>query len=185
MVIVMKRNGRVRLCIDPKPLNTALKRNHYPLPVIDDILPSLANAKVFTVMDAKNGFWQVQLDTESSMLTTFETPWGKYRWLRMPMGIAPAPEEFQRRLNNTIRNLDGVLADADDILIYGVGDTEEEAICDHDRKLTVFMERCREKNLKINRDKMKLRESSVLYLGHRITAEGVRVDEMRSHKGYD
>ena len=179
MVVVMKRNGRVRLCIDPKPLNTALKRNHYPLPVIEDILPSLANAKVFTVMDAKNGFWQVQLDTKSSMLTTFETPWGKYRWLRMPMGIAPAPEEFQRRLNNTIRNLDGVLAVADDILIYGVGDTEEEAIRDHDRKLTAFMERCREKNLKINRDKMKLRESSVLYLGHRITAEGVRVDESK------
>ena len=177
MVVVMKRNGRVRLCIDPKPLNTALKRNHYPLPVIEDILPSLANAKVFTVMDAKNGFWQVQLDTESSMLTTFETAWGKYRWLRMPMGIAP--EEFQRRLNNTIRNLDGVLAVADDILIYGVGDTEEEAIRDHDRKLTAFMERCREKNLKINRDKMRLRESSVLYLGHRITAEGVRVDESK------
>ena len=130
-------------------------------------------------MDAKNGFWQVQLDTESSMLTTFETPWGKYRWLIMPMGIAPSPEEFQRRLNNTIRNLDGVLAAADDILIYGVGDTEEEAIRDHDRKLTAFMERCREKNLKINRDKMNLRESSVLYLGHRITAEGVRVDESK------
>ena len=57
MVVVMKSNGKIRLCIDPKPLNQALKRNHYPLPVIDDLLPELSKAKVFSVVDAKNGFW--------------------------------------------------------------------------------------------------------------------------------
>ena len=62
-VVVMKRNGSVRLCIDPKPLNTSLKRNHYTLPVIEDILPKLSNAKVFSVVDTKNGFWEVELDT--------------------------------------------------------------------------------------------------------------------------
>ena len=95
MVVVMKRNGKIRLCIDPKPLNQALKQNHYPLPVIDDLLPELLKAKVFSVVDAKNGFWHVQLDTDSSFLTTFGTPWGRYRWTRMPFGISPAPEEFQ------------------------------------------------------------------------------------------
>lgn len=76
MVVVQKSNGKIRLCIDSKPLNKVLKRNHYFLPVIDDLLPRLANAKVFSVVDAKNGFWHVPLDAESSYLTTFATPWG-------------------------------------------------------------------------------------------------------------
>ena len=76
MVVVTKSNEKIRLCIDPKSLNQALKRNHYPLPVIDDLLPELSKAKVFSVVDAKNGFWHVQLDADSSFLTTFGTPWG-------------------------------------------------------------------------------------------------------------
>ena len=95
MVAVKKSDGSIRLCIDPKPLNKALKRNHYPHPVIEDLLPNLSKAKVFTVLDAKNGFWHVQLDQESSYLTTFATPWGHYRWKRMPFGISAAPEEFE------------------------------------------------------------------------------------------
>ncbi len=102
MVVVLKSNGKIRLFIDPKPLNQALKRNHYPPPVIDDLLPELSKAKVFSVIDAKNGFWHIQLDTESSFLTTFGTLLGRYRWTRMPFGISPAPEEFQRRLDNAL-----------------------------------------------------------------------------------
>ena len=61
MVVFKKSNGKIRLCIAPKPLNAALKRNHYSLPVIDDMLPLLGKAKVFSVVDARNGFWHVQL----------------------------------------------------------------------------------------------------------------------------
>lgn len=98
MVVVLKRNGKIRVCIDPKPLNQALKRNHYPLPVIDNLLPELSKAKVFSVVDTKNGFWHIQLDTESSFLTTSGTPWGRYRWTRMPFGISPTPESFNGAL---------------------------------------------------------------------------------------
>ena len=143
MVVTTKRNGKLRLCIDPKPLNQALKRNHYPLPSIDDLLPDLANAKVFSVADAKNGFWHVELDTESSYLTTFGTPWGRYRWLRMPFGISPAPEEFQKRLDAAMEGLEGVVPIFDDSIVFGVGDTYEAAVEDHDRKLTAFLQRCR------------------------------------------
>ena len=65
----MKKDGRIRLCVDPKPLNRALKRNHYPLPTIEDVLPQLAKVKFFTVLDAKNGFWHVSLDEVSSYAT--------------------------------------------------------------------------------------------------------------------
>ena len=76
MVVIKYSNGKIRLCIAPKPLNAALKTNHYPLPVIDDMLPLLGKAKVFSVVDTRNGFWHVQLDNESSFLTTFGTPLG-------------------------------------------------------------------------------------------------------------
>ncbi|KAK3740433.1 hypothetical protein QZH41_004601 [Actinostola sp. cb2023] len=158
------------------PLNRALKRNHYPLPVMDDLLPQPTNAKVFSVVDAKNGFWQVQLDEESSYLTTFGTPWGRYRWTRMPFGISPAPEEFQRRLEHAVEGLDGVMPIFDDIIAYGVGDTEAEAMSNHEEKLRALFECCRTKNIKLNRDKLKLRLTEVKFMGHVISEEGLKAD---------
>ena len=122
LLVVTKPDGRIRICIDPKPLNKALKRNHHCLPVIDDIIPELEGAKIFSTVDAKDGFWHVCLDEESSVLTTFETPFGKFRWNRLPQGISPAPEEFCRRLAEALSGLDGIALIADDILIYGRGD---------------------------------------------------------------
>ena len=118
-MVVVKSNGKIRLCIDPKSLNQALKRNHCPLPVIDDLLPELSKAKVFSVVDAKDWFWQVQLDTDSGFLKTYGTPWGRYRWTRMP----PAPEEFQWHLDTTLGGLQGAVPIFDDIVIYRLGET--------------------------------------------------------------
>ena len=143
MVVTTKRNGKVRLCIDPKALNNALKRSHYPLPSIEDVLPLLSDAKLFTVLDARNWFWHVLLDTDSSCLTTFSTPWSRYRWLRMPLEITSAPEEFQRRMDITLGGLDGTKAIADDILVFGTGSTQGEAEKSHDERLTTVLERCR------------------------------------------
>ena len=121
MVVVKKPNGTLRICIDPKDLNKVLKRSHYPLPTIEDILPDLSRAKVFSTFDVKNGFWHIELDEESSKLTTFNTPFGRYRWVRLPFGLPSAPEEFQR--HQEIEGLPGVLSIHDDILVYGEGDT--------------------------------------------------------------
>ena len=95
MVVVLKSNDKVRLCIDPKPLNKALNRNNHPIPTIEDVLPELSKARVFTVADAKSGFWQVKLDEESSYLTTFGTPWGKYRLERLPFGVSRLQRNFR------------------------------------------------------------------------------------------
>ena len=135
--------GKLRICIDPKHLNQNIKRRHYTLPTIEDLLHDLSKAKIFSVVDAKNGFWHVELDDESSYLTTFNTPFGCYRWLRMFFGISSAPEEYQRRQDQTVEGLPGVRSIIDDILIYGEGDTEEEAIADHDVKFRALMERCK------------------------------------------
>ena len=142
-VVTLKKYGNVRLCVDPKPLNQALKRNHYPLPTIEDVLPELSNARCFTVLDGKNGFWHVSLDEESSYAATFGTPWGRYRWLRMPFGISPAPEEFQRRLDQALEGLNGCMAIADDILVFGCGANDDEAVKDHYENLIPLLQRCR------------------------------------------
>ena len=175
-VVVLKPNGKLRVCLDPKPLNKALKRNHYPLPTIDDLLPELSRAQVFSVVDVKNGFWHVPLDDESSKLTTFATPWGRFRWLRMPFGISPAPEEFQRRLDEAIEGLDGVRTVADDIIVFGVGDTKDAALRDHDTKFLNLLERCRQKHITLNKDKLKFKLHELSYVGHVISAEGLKPD---------
>ena len=116
------------------------------------------------------------LDEQPSFLTTFETPFGRFRWLKMPFGISPAPEYFQQFLEREIKNLPGARTVADDIIIYGEGDTVEAATVDHDRKLKAFFDRCRERNIKINKDKFTLREKEMPYVGHLLTAEGVKPD---------
>ena len=143
-VVAKKSNGDIHLCLDPKPLNKVLKRCKYPLPVIEEVLPELGKAKVFTKVDYKNGYWQVKLNETSSLLTTFATPFGRYKWKCMPFSIAPAGEIFQSRLDQAIEGLDGVKTVADDILVIGNGDSMTETIADHDRKLTSLLTHCRE-----------------------------------------
>ena len=87
IVPIKKPDGSLRLCVDPKDFNQAIKRNQLFSRKVDDILPKLANSKYFSLLDAKSGYWHVPFDKESSFLTAFNTPWGRYRWLRLPFGL--------------------------------------------------------------------------------------------------
>ena len=106
--------------LDPRDLNKAVKRAHYPLPLLEDVASRLHKAKILSVFDAKTGFLQIKLDEKSSFLTTFNTPFGRYRWLRMPFGLNPAPEIFQARMDEIIEGLQGVEVYMDDFLIIGM-----------------------------------------------------------------
>ncbi|GFU49669.1 retrovirus-related Pol polyprotein from transposon 17.6 [Nephila pilipes] len=77
------------------------KRPHYPIPTVDALVTKLQGDKVFTILDAKNGFWQLPFYEESSYLTTFCTPWMSYRFLVLPFGLNSAPEEFQKAMDET------------------------------------------------------------------------------------
>lgn len=173
---VRKPNGTIRICVDPSDLNKAIRRNHFQMPSIDDVLPQLTNAKIFSLCDAKDGFLQIKLTERSSQLTTFWTPYGRYKWKRMPFGIKSSPEEFQRRLTNALENLTGVTVVADDILIYGCGDTQAEARRDHDRNLIELLERARNINLKLNKAKCRFNMTELQYIGHVLTPQGVKPD---------
>ena len=176
LVIAEKPNGKLRVCIDPQHLNKALKRSHYPLPLIDDVLPELEDVKVFSKIDLKEGYLQIELDDESSMLTTFQTPWGRWRYLRMPFGIKPAAEHFQHRFDQCIEGLCGVYAVADDALITGKGATYEEAVKNHDNNMLALLNRCQEKNIKLNKDKFKFKCKEVSFIGHTLTQDGLKID---------
>ena len=135
--------------------------------------PAYVDKGVFSVLDAKDGFHQVKLDDTSSYLTTFWTPFGCYRYLRMPFGISSAPEELQRRMHMILQGLHRVEVIADDILAFGCGDTDEECQRDHDANLEYLLQRAREQNLKLNKKKLKLCFSEVSYMGHHLTKHGL------------
>ena len=175
-VAVRKPNGTIRLCLDPKDLNRAIIRNHYQIPTLDDVLPRLAKAKCFSLLDAKDGFWQVKLAESSRKLTTFWTPLGRYCWNRLPFGLSSSPEEYQRRLHMILDGLKGVEVIADDILIFGVGEDGAEARKDHDNNLIALLDQVMKVGVKINRQKMKLHLKEVKYMGHVLTADGVKAD---------
>ena len=99
IVVAVKRSGELRVCIDPRPLNTLLKRERYQIHVIDDFVPDLTDARVFTKVDLASSFWHLELDRESSMLTTFATPYGRHRSLRLPFSLSVSSEIFQKRLH--------------------------------------------------------------------------------------
>ena len=176
-VYVKKRNGQLRVCLDPRELNKHVKIPKLCLPTIDDVTSKLAKAQMFTVLDAKDGFLRVKLDKDSSKLPTFHTPFGRYKWPRMPFGICSAPEEFQRHVNEIIEGLEGVTAIADDLLVItGAGNTHEEALADHERNLIALLQRCRERNFKLNKDKFVFKQQKVKYCGHILTSEGILSD---------
>jgi len=131
-MVTVAKPGKIRICLDPQDLNKAIKRPKYQMPTLEEVLPKLNNTKVFSTLDAKDGFYQIALDEESSKMTTFWTPSGRYRYLRMPFGITSAPEEFESKLQEKLSGLEGVEVLRDDILVVGYGDSQAEAESNHD-----------------------------------------------------
>ena len=176
LVQVPKKDGSLRITLDPSFLNKAIIRPRYPMPTLEEHLPLLAGAKLFSTVDAKDGFYQMKLHPDSADLTTFWTPTGRYRYRRVPQGISSAPEEYQRRQIQAYEGLRGVLVVADDALVFGVGNTDEEARRDHDRNLRQLFERVREVGIRLNRKKLQIGKKLVQYMGHVISCDGVGPD---------
>ena len=103
-MVLVKKPNKLRICIDPKDLNAVIRKPRFQMPTIEEILPRLQDTKVFSVLDVKEEFYHIKLDMESSLLTTFWTPFGRYRWLRMPFGITSAPEEYQCRQQEVLKD---------------------------------------------------------------------------------
>ena len=170
MAIVEKPNGSLRICLDPRHLNKAIKREHFQLPTIEDITTRMANAKWFTKLDANRGYWQIPLDEESQLLTTFNTPFGRYCYQVTPFGITSAQEVFQKRMSQHFGDLEGVETDIDDIIVHA--ETEVK----HDHRVHAVLERCEKINLTLNKGKCVFKVKEVTYIGHKLTQEGIKPD---------
>ena len=119
----------------------------------------------------------MKLDEESSFLTTFNTHVGRYRWLRLPFGLNAAAEIFQRKLHQVFSDIEGVACIADDIIVIGNRDDVEEATKVHDQRILILLKRCEDVGIKLNKAKMQLRKSSIKFLGHIVTSEGLKPDQ--------
>ena len=168
LVITEKKNGSMRICLDPKPLNIAIKREIHRIPTADDVQAKLCGKTVFTVVDMKDSYWQVCLDDDSSYLCTFHTPWGRKRFLRMPFGISSAGEVMQKRNETTFGDINGVYVIADDLIIAG------KDVQEHDQILHRVMQRAQEKGVRFNRNKLQFKLSEVTYMGNVVSSEGLR-----------
>lgn len=170
IVVVPKTNGDVRICVDLTRLNSSVKREVYAMPAVEETLSKISEGKVFTKLDANSGFHQIQLDDESSKLTTFITPFGRFKFQRLPYGISSAPEYFQKKMDTILQGLDGVVCHMDDILVFGKDKAE------HDARLRKVLDRLSQAGLTLNSEKFEFAKTQLEYLGQVIDSSGIRKD---------
>ena len=152
----------MRLCLDPRDLNKGIRREQHRIPTAEDIASRLSGKKVFSIVDEKDGFWQVPIDDESSYLCTFNTPYRRYRFKRMPFGSKAAPEVFQTKNESIFGEIDGVEVIVNDIIV-AAAELLQRA-------------RSREGKVKFNTAKLQYKVSKVKYMGNIVSESGLKPD---------
>lgn len=168
IVVARKSNNRIRVCVDLRDLNKNIVVDVHPMPNINTLLSTLGDAQIFSKIDLSSAYHQVRLTPDCRDYTSFITPDGLYRHKRMPFGLASASAVFQRMMDAILKDVPGVRCFQDDILVYGADKTA------HDTALRVVLQRLTEHGLSIQREKCEFSTDSVTYLGHQISAEGIR-----------
>jgi len=169
-----KKDGSLRVCLDPKRLNEALKRTPHKIPTVEELNPIFSGAKYFSKLDAKAGYWSVKLDEKSQLLTTFRSPLGpKYCFCRMPFGLSTSQDDDQRKMDEITEEMPKVASIADDLCV--VGDSEQE----HDENLIKLIDKAVESGLVFNSDKCMIKQSSIEFFGNLYTDQGVKPDPKR------
>ena len=164
---VPKKNGDVRLVVDFTGLNKHVRRPVHVFPSTQDIISGLdPGSKVFAKLDATQGYHQVPLDEDSSLLTTFLLPSGRYRFLRAPMGLSCSSDEFCRRSDRVVEGLPGIRKLVDDILVQA---PELETL---EKRITLLLEKCKQHNFTLSRRKLEIGES-VEFAGQIVSGGGV------------
>ena len=173
LVAVEKPDKSLRICLDPRNLNKAIKRPHYTQSTTEEILSKMSTGKKFTKLDASSAYWQICLDEDSSRLLTFNTPFGRYRYLRMAYGISSASDVCQMYIARMIEGIQGSMNSQDDIIIWGEDDKQLK-----ERTLLVF-EAIKKHGMKLNKSKCCFHQSKITFLGHIITSDGIYADDKK------
>lgn len=172
IVLVRKKDGNLRFCVDYRRLNSCTHRDAYPLPRVEESLMALGQAQYFSTLDLASGYWQVPVREEDREKTAFITPLGLYEFNRMPFGLTNAPSTFQRLMERCLGdlNFDSVLIYLDDIIIFS------KTFEDHLKHLDQVLSRLAQYGLKLKPEKCHLMKSKINYLGHVVEAKGVSPD---------
>ena len=175
VLMVPKKDGTFRFCVDFRKLNVLTQWSDYPLPRVDETLEALAGSQMFSTLDLASGYWQVEVSKTDRCKTAFSTRDGKFQFVTMPMGLAGAPSTFQRLMDIILRGLQwhSVLVYLDDIVVYG------RSFSEHQRRLVDVFQRLRSAGLKLKPRKCTLAAPSVLFLGHRVSSEGIATDSSK------
>ncbi len=172
IVLVRKKTGAWRFCVDYRRLNQVTKKDAFPLPRIEDSLTSLTQAAWYSTLDLASGYWQVQVEEGDREKTAFTTPFGLFEWDRMPFGLCNAPATFQRLMQRCLGGqlVDTTLVYLDDVIVYS---PDFESHLQHLEQVFRAMEKY---GLKLQPDKCQLFRKEVKFLGHCVSASGVSVD---------
>ncbi|MCG8078877.1 MAG: DDE-type integrase/transposase/recombinase [Candidatus Thiodiazotropha taylori] len=174
VVIVDKKDGSKRFCVDFRALNKVTKANSYPLPLIDDILALLGHAKYFTLLDLKSGYWQVCVDDECKEKTAFACHRGLFQFNVMPFGLTTAPAVFQELMSHVLEGLDRfTVAYLDDILIFS------RTLEEHLTHIQNVFDRLRKHSLRLKLKKCSFLKSETNYLGFVINDNGIKPEEKK------
>ncbi|XP_063809856.1 uncharacterized protein LOC135028570 [Pseudophryne corroboree] len=170
LVIVKKKDGSLRFCVDYRKLNAVTHKDAYPLPRIEESLTALKTATYFSTLDLTSGYWQIPMAVEDREKTAFTTPMGLFEFDRMPFGLCNAPATFQRVMEHCLghRNFEMVLLYLDDVIIYS---RSYEEHLQHLDEVFAQLTKC---GLKLKPSKCHLLKPKVQYLGHIVSAEGVK-----------
>jgi transposase InsO family protein len=168
VVIVSKKNGDIRLCLDPKNLNKYLIRTIHHTASWEDASASFAKGEFFSTLDAKSGYWSQKLSAESQLLTAFNTPFKKYCFVRLPFGLSVSSEIFCEQMDKALEGIPGTFPCADDVKVQG--STEEK----HDVHLLETVERAQTAGIKFNPKKCMIKRREISYFGRIISPEGIK-----------
>ena len=120
----MESKWKLQVCLDQRNLNAAIRHDHYKMPTVEEITHELAGSTCFTKLDGTSSYLCIVLDYESSLLTTFNTPWGRFRFVYLPLGLACAQDILQWMMDQILTHCDGVIGIADDVVVNGKDDKE-------------------------------------------------------------
>ncbi|XP_038046793.1 uncharacterized protein K02A2.6-like [Patiria miniata] len=169
----LKQDGSIRVCLDPKRLNQSLRRCPHKIPTLEELNPEFSQARVFSKLDAKAGYWAVHLDEKSQELTTFRTPFGRYCFQRLPFGLAISQDIFQQCMDEIVDQVPGCVCIADDIVVYGRTDEE------HDANLRNLFEVAGREGLVFNSTKCRIKTKKISFFGSIYSDVGVQPDPGR------
>ena len=174
-MVVPKDSEEVRICVDMREANRAVKREKHLMPTTDDLIADLNGATVFSKLDLSSGYHQFELSPESRNITTFSAHVGLRRYKRLLFGINAAAEIFQNAIEEILAGLPGCKNISDDIIVFG-GDQRER-----DVNLRGVLERLKQYNIRLKEEKCSFSQSSINIYGHIFTAEGIKPDRKKIH----